>query len=150
GVRPFAILAEADLTGLAVPELRPDLSVSPTASLSMSATGSLEKLDVLVTGSGAGLKGRAEAQLQPYAPFVVAGLSISAEGFNPRLFYPTAPAASLIVETELRGNAARQLEGDLTVRNGIPKPLDQGGLPLLQLEAHPVLSMEELRLDGLA
>lgn len=150
GVRPFAILAEADLTGLAVPELRPDLSVSPTASLSMSATGSLEKLDVLVTGSGAGLKGRAEAQLQPYAPFVVAGLSISAEGFNPRLFSPTAPAASLIVETELRGNAARQLEGDLTVRNGIPKPLDQGGLPLLQLEAHPVLSMEELRLDGLA
>lgn len=149
GMRPFAVLAEARLAGMAVPELRPDLSVSQTASLSMNATGSLEKLDVAMTGSGAGLKGRVEAQLQPYAPFVVAGLSISAEGFNPRLFSPTAPAAGLTLEADLRGNATGQLEGDLAVRNDIPKALDQGGVPLLQFKAHPVLSMEELRLDGL-
>lgn len=149
GVRPFAVLAEARLDGLAVPEPGPDLSLSPTSRLSMNVTGSLEQLHVAVAGSGAGLKGKVEAQLRPYAPFVVEGLSISAEGFNPRLFSRAAPAASLAMEADLRGNAAHQLEGDLTVRNGIPKALDQGGLPLLQLRAHPVLSTEQLRLDSL-
>ena len=145
GTRPFELSARMELAGLAIS----DAPGAPQAHISAMITGSLEQLDVTVKGDGAGLTGGGEAQLRPYAPFKVAGLRLSVNGLDPHIFSSDAPKASLALQADLRENAAGQLEGNLTGKNSASKPLDQGGLPLLEVRAHPVLSAELLQLDEL-
>src|SRR5690606_25900954 len=100
-------------------------------------------------GNGAGLSVKGDAQLHPYAPFIVAGLRLSASCLDPHVFSPAGPKASLALQTDLHENAAGQLEGSLIVKNSRPAALDQGGLPLLEMRAYPILSAQLLMLDHL-
>jgi translocation and assembly module TamB len=148
GVTPFTLLAQAKLAGVAIPVVT-ETSEALEAQISAIITGNLEQLDVKLEGNGAGLSAKGEAQLHPYAPFIVAGLRLSASGLDPHVFSPAAPKASLTLQTDLRENAAGQLEGSLIVKNSRPAALDQGGLPLLEMRAHPILSAQLLQLDDL-
>lgn len=145
GVRPFDLSARIELAGLALS----DAPGAPQAHISGIIFGSLAQLDVRASGDGAGLTGGGEAQLRPYAPFKVARLRLSVKGLDPHVFSSDAPKASLALQADLSENAAGQLEGNLTGKNSAAAPLDQGGLPLLEVSAHPILSAELFQLDQL-
>ncbi|MBA4143041.1 MAG: translocation/assembly module TamB domain-containing protein [Nitrosospira sp.] len=145
GIRPFVLSADTELTGLAIS----DDPGAPRARVSAVFSGILEQVDVRVEGSGAGLTGNGEARLRPYAPLKIAELRIAANGLDPHVFSPRAPQANLALQADLRENGAGQLEGSLVGHNRAPQPVDQGGLPLLEVRAHPVLSAELIRLDDL-
>ncbi|MEO8991419.1 MAG: translocation/assembly module TamB domain-containing protein, partial [Nitrosospira sp.] len=147
GTRPFDLHAEAELAEL----VNSDFPVLETSGSRISAIvkGNLERLDMTATGSGAGLTGQGEAQLQPYGPVFITGLSLSVSGLDPHVFSADAPTASLTVQANLREVVSGQLEGSVSVENSAPKPLDQGGLPVLQARAQPILSAELLQLNDL-
>ncbi|MEO6563982.1 MAG: hypothetical protein ABIN99_13220, partial [Nitrosospira sp.] len=142
-IRPFELDARMEVAGLAVSDAVPE------ARISAIVTGDLEQIQVTAEGNGAGLMGKGEAQLRPFAPIKIAGLHLAVNGLNPQVFAPGAPKANIMLEADLRENADGQLEGSLTGENSIPMPLDQGGLPLLEVSAQPVLSSAWLRLDAL-
>lgn len=152
GVTPFDLRADAKLAGVSIPVPSQTPGASPQtleARISTAITGNLEQLDVALEGNGAGLMGKGEAQLRPYTPFIVAGLRLSVSGLDPHVFSPDAPKASLSLQADLRENDAGQLEGDMRAKNNAAAALDRGGLPLLEMRAHPILSAELLQLDDL-
>ncbi|WP_213537289.1 translocation/assembly module TamB domain-containing protein [Nitrosospira sp. NRS527] len=147
GIRPFDLHAEAELAELA----NSDFPALQTTGSRISAIikGNLERLDMTAKGSGAGLTGQGEAQLQPYGPVFIAGLSLSVSGLDPHVFSAGAPTASLTVQANLHEVVAGQLEGSVSVENSAPKTLDQGGLPMLQARAQPIVSAELLQFNDL-
>lgn len=146
GTRPFALQAQADLAGLAnFTGLE-----AQAAHISATASGNLMQLTINAQGSGAGLTGKGEAQLTPYAAFPLAALHLQVSGLNPRAFSADAPQANLTLNADLRGNADGRLEGNMTAKNISPAPNDRGGLPLLEARAHTTLSADLLQFDNLA
>lgn len=146
GTRPFALQAQADLAGLSNftgLEAR-------EAHISATASGNLMQLTINAEGGGAGLTGKGEAQLTPYAAFPLAALRLQVSGLNPRAFSPEAPQANLTLNADLRGNAGGRLEGNMTAKNISPAPIDRGGLPLLEARTHATLSADLLQFDKLA
>lgn len=139
GVRPFALQAGATLAGHG----------SPQARIAASASGKLEHITLKVQGSGAGLSGQGEAQMQPFAAFPLAALALSVNGLDPRAFSLDAPQASLALQAELRQNASGNLEGKVSAKNSAAAPLDRGGLPLLETRAHATISADKLQFDDL-
>ncbi len=139
GARPFALQAQAALAGHG----------SPQARIAASASGKLEYFTLKAQGSGAGLSGQGEAQLQPFAAFPLAALALSVKGLDPHAFSPDAPQASLALQAELRQNAAGKLEGNVTVKNSAPAPLDRDGLPLLEAHARATISADNVQFDAM-
>jgi translocation and assembly module TamB len=147
GTKPFDLHAEAELAELANSGF-PALETTGSR-ISAIVKGNLERVDITAKGSGAGLAGQGEAQLQPYGPVFIAGLSLSVSGLDPHVFSAGAPAASLMIQADLHEAVAGQIEGSISVENSAPKPLDQGGLPVLQARAQTILSAELLQLNDL-
>ena len=147
GTRPFDLHAEAELAEF----VNFDFPTIETSGSRISAMmkGNLERLHITAKGSGGGLTGQGEAQLQPYGPVFIAGLSLSVSGLDPHVFSADAPAASLTVQANLHEVAAGQLAGSIFVENNAPKPLNQGGLPVVQARAQPILSAELLQFNDL-
>ena len=145
GIKPFGLSARMALEGLAIP----GLPLAQQSRLSAIIVGNLAQLEIRASGEGGGLTGKAQAQLQPYNPLKVARLSMALNGLDPHVFSPAAPEARLELRADLRENAAGQLEGRLTGKNRASKPLDQGGLPLIEVEADTLISPELLQLDEL-
>lgn len=144
GIRPFALQAQGELTGVG------DLAGLEAALISVSVAGDLQRLTVSAQGKGAGLAGSGEARLTPYGDFPLAALRLQVSGLDPRAFSPTAPHADLALQADLRGNADGRLEGEVSAKNLIPAPLDRGGLPLLGGQARATLSADLLKFDRLA
>jgi len=145
GTKPFGLSARMELEGLAVPSA----PQAQQSRLSGVVIGSLAQLEIRASGEGGGLTGEARAQLRPYDPLKVARLSMAVNGLDPHVFSPAAPEARLDLQADLRENAAGQLEGRLSGKNRASKPLDQGGLPLIEMEADTLISPELLQLDEL-
>ena len=145
GTKPFGLSARMELEGLAVPSA----PQAQQSRLSGVVLGSLAQLEIRASGEGGGLTGEARAQLRPYDPLKVARLSMAVNGLDPHVFSPAAPEAKLDLQADLRENAAGQLKGRLTGKNRASKPLDQGGLPLIEMEADTLISPESLQLDEL-
>ncbi len=145
GIKPFGLSGRMALEGIAIP----GLPLAQQSRLSGIIVGNLAQLEIRASGEGGGLTGKAQAQLQPYNPLKVARLSMALNGLDPHVFSPAAPEARLDLQADLRENAAGQLEGRLTGRNRASKPLDQGGLPLIEVEADTLISPELLQLDEL-
>lgn len=85
--------------------------------------------------------------LQPFASFPVAALNLSIDGFNPHLFSPDAPSANLLLSADLHENHEEQLVGNLLIKNKLTKTLDQGGLPLHEINTHLKLTNDSLQFD---
>ena len=145
GTAPFGLSAHMELEGLAVP--------SPTQAqqsrISAIVGGSLAQLEITARGEGGGLTGEAQAELRPYDPLKVVRLSMAVNGLDPHVFSPAAPEARLDLQASLREKSAGQLEGRLSGRNGASRPLDQGGLPLVEVAADTLISAELVQLDDL-
>lgn len=145
GTAPFALNARMQLEGLTVPG-------EPQAQQSRISTivrGSLAQLEIRANGEGGGLTGEAQAQLRPYDPLKVARLLMTVNGLDPHVFSPDAPHARLDLQADLRENIVGQLEGRLTGKNRTSRPIDQGGLPLLEIGADTLFSTELLQFDDL-
>ena len=114
GTRPFDLHAEAELAEF----VNFDFPTIETSGSRISAIikGNLERLHITAKGSGGGLTGQGEAQLQPYGPVFIAGLGLSVSGLDPHVFSADAPAASLTVQANLHEVAAGQLAGSIFVR----------------------------------
>jgi len=140
GAQPFLLQVRAALAGHG----------SPQARIAASASGKLEQLTLKAQGSGAGLSGQGEVQLQPFAAFPLVALALSVNGLDPHAFSPNAPQASLALQAELRQNAAGKLEGNVTAKNNTPAPLDRDGLPLLEAHAHATISADNVQFDALS
>lgn len=136
---PFALQAQGTLAGYGTPQAR----------IAASASGKLDHFTLKAQGSGAGLSGQGEAQLQPFAAFPLAALALSVKGLDPHAFSPDAPQASIALQAELSRNAAGKLEGNVTAKNSAPAPLDRDGLPLLEAHAHAMISADNVQLDAL-
>jgi translocation and assembly module TamB len=145
GSRPFALQAKAELIGLT----DHTESVVQDAHLSAIVNGNLEQLSINMTGSGAGLSAKGEAQLRPLSPFALTTLRFQIDGFNPRTFSPAAPQARLLLLADLSSNADGQLNGNVTAKNTMPAPLNRDGLPLLEARAHVTLSAKLVQFDQL-
>lgn len=141
GSRPFALQAQGELAGVGGPD---------AARISASVAGDLQQLAVSAQGKGAGLAGSGEARLTPYGDYPLAALRLQVSGLDPRAFAPAAPHADLALQAELRGNADGRLEGEVSVKNLIPAPLDRGGLPLLGGQARATFSADLLKFGRLA
>lgn len=139
GARPFALQAQGTLAGRG----------SPQARIAASASGKLEHFTLTAQGSGAGLSGQGEAQMQPFAAFPLAALALSVKGLDPHAFSPDAPRANFDLQAELHQNAAGKLEGNVTAKNSAPAPLDRDGLPLLEAQARATISADNVQLDAL-
>jgi translocation and assembly module TamB len=139
GIPPFALQAQGMLAGYG----------SPQARIAASASGKLEHFTLKAQGSGAGLSGQGEAQLQPFAAFPLAALALSVKGLDPHAFSPDAPQASIALQAELSWNVAGKLEGNVTAKNSAPAPLDRDGLPLLEAQARATISADSMQLDAL-
>ncbi len=146
GIRPFVLQAQADLAGLAN---FAGLDAKD-AHIKAAVSGTLAQLAIKATGSGAGLTGQADVLLTPYAAFPLANLHLQANGLNPRAFSLKLPKADLTLQADLRGNAAGELAGDLTVNNLFAAPFDREGLPLQNAHTRVTLSPDLLKLDNLA
>lgn len=144
GVRPFALQAQGELSGVA------GLAGSDVAQIALGVDGNLQQLTVSAQGKGAGLAGSGEARLTPYGDYPLAALRLQVSGLDPRAFAPAAPHADLALQADLRGNADGRLEGEVSAKNRIPAPLDRGGLPLLGGQARATLSADLLKFDRLA
>jgi translocation and assembly module TamB len=139
GVRPFALQAQGTLAGRG----------SPQARIVASASGKLERFTLTVQGSGAGLSGQGEAQVQPFVAFPLAALALSVKGLDPNAFSPDAPQANIALQAELSRNSAGKLEGNVTAKNSAPAPLDRDGLPLLEARTRATISADNVQLDAL-
>ncbi|WON74349.1 translocation/assembly module TamB domain-containing protein [Nitrosospira sp. Is2] len=145
GTEPFSLSARMELEGLALP----GATQAQQSRISAIVRGSLGQLDVRAGGEGGGLTGEAQAQLRPYDPLKIARLRMAVNGLDPHAFSPAAPEARLDLEADLRENTAGELEGRLSGKNRGARPLDQGGLPLLEMDADALISAELLQLDDL-
>jgi translocation and assembly module TamB len=145
GTAPFGLCARMELEGLAVP----GAPQAQQSRISAIVSGSLGQLEIRANGDGGGLTGEAQAQLRPYDPLKVARLLVAVNGLDPHVFSPDAPQARLDLQADLRENTAGQLEGHLTGKNRASGPLDQGSLPLLEVDADALFSAELLQLDDL-
>lgn len=154
GEKPFPLEGHVTLAGIDIPRVKVQqpsgtLTEKSEARISAILGGDLARIDVKIEGQGAGLAGKGDAKLRPFAPFAVAGLRLSLSGLDPHVFSATAPQARLELQADLNEKMAGQLEGTLTVKNSKPAALDAGGFPVLEARADSILSAEVLQFHDL-
>lgn len=121
----------------------------PEASVSINLIGNLEEIDGTLTGMSAGAQGKGEFVVRPFATMPLAKLQLSLDKLNPQAFLVDMPKANLSIDAHLLENTAGKLQGGMIIKNGLALPLDQDGLPVMEVRAQPSISMEEIQLDGI-
>jgi translocation and assembly module TamB len=146
GTKPFNLAAKAKFSGLTrLAEMQ-----LPASSILANISGDLTQLNAKIVADGKVLKGVGDITLRPFAPFPVAALRVLIEDLNPQTFSPDVPAANISLQADLRGNAADELAGNVTIKNSNAAALDQGGLPLHEVNANLTLSPDLLQLEDLS
>lgn len=143
--RPFDLSAQATLLGW-LPSSETDTS---EAAISIDLTGNLEEINGTLTGMSAGAQGKGEFIARPFATMPLAALHLAIDKLNPQAFLSGLPQAALSIHTNLNEDPAGKLHGSFIVKNSIPKPLDQNGLPVIEIHARPSISMDEIQLDDM-
>ncbi len=146
-VAPFALQATALLSG------RYEADDYRFAAV---AFGTLARTRVALAAGGANVRGEGEATLTAFDTVPFVALKAKFSGIDPARLLPGAPRARLDVEADLRpqpaGPAQLSLAGRVLMRNAMPGPADQDGLPLTQLRSDlrwtaGRLDLSELRVD---
>ncbi len=122
GAAPFPLQLDAELRG--------QLEARPLA-LKLTANGPLAELAVSVNAL-AGIDGRADLRLTPFAAMPFAAADIRLTGIDPAAWHPQLPAARIDLNIALKPEK-EGVSAHFQLENQRPAPLDRGGLPLAAL-----------------
>lgn len=143
--KPFDLNAHATLLSL----LPSQQTETVEAAISIELTGDLEEIKGTVTGMSAGTQGKGDFVLRPFATMPLAALHLSIDKMNPSAFSADMPKANLSIHTDLVEDSTGKLQGNMVIKNSLPLPLDQKGLPLIEVRARPSISMDEIEFDDI-
>lgn len=109
----------------------------------LNATGSLQRLDLLLTATGQDVdkpernqRLDAKATVHPFDATVIEKITASAERFNPKEWFNAAPSALLDLDVKLEPNADFTASaGRLQMLNHAPLAWQRGGIPVQSLLA---------------
>ncbi|MCR2745097.1 translocation/assembly module TamB domain-containing protein [Limnobacter parvus] len=115
------------------------------------AQGSVERLELTLNALGQNLErnevsqsAEAQAVLTLFKPSLLETVTVFASSFNPAQWLEGAPRASLTVNAKVLPNADfTQSVGELSVRNALPMPVQEGGLPLMNLKSRFELALKD-------
>lgn len=127
---PYPLKAELRATHVGLPTKAP---ASNTATL--RASGSLR--DVALTGALQMdvASAQLQARLTPFDATLLRSARLTSSALDPAAFDASLPHAALDVHLDLGPSSAQRLQGQLSVRNALPGPIDQHRLPLHSLQA---------------
>ncbi len=143
--KPFDLDVQATLLGSL-----PLTETAPTeADISINLTGNLEEIKGTLTGMSKDAQGKGDFVLHPFAAMPLAALHLSIDKLNPSTFLADMPKANLSIYTDLLEDSVGKLQGNIIIKNGLPLPLDQNGLPIIEIRTQPSISMDEIQLDDI-
>lgn len=142
--RPFNLSLRASLDRLHTSSV-----AAPEGMVSIVLDGNLEEIQGKIAGTSAGAKGSGTFIARPFATMPLAALHLSIDELNPQTFLADLPKADLSIATALTEAVTGKLAGSVIIKNKLPQPLDQKGLPVTEIRAHPAITMEEIQLDEL-
>jgi translocation and assembly module TamB len=117
------------------------------AAVRVLASGTLEDVAADLTVLSHGAEAVGSAQLRPFAPQVVAAVTLIAEGIDPAAFDASLPRADLRATLDGAQTAAALLAGTLQARNAAPGFVADGAAPLQTLAARFRVEGETLVLE---
>ena len=154
---PFAALAlEAQLeAGEQPPRLALDGTVQGQQGehafdFDYRARGDLERLELQLEGTGAGVRAEANVVASPFAAAPVRAVQLVAREIDPSRFAAGAPFAELEARVELTApdDGEWRLAGPVQVVNVEPGSLDRNALPLVSVDAQLDWSPEVTRVEA--
>lgn len=128
GELPFALSARGTLVGV---------HDDRDYDIAYTATGNLLELQLLLEARGIGLSGDAALDLAPFEHVPLRRLRAAIGEIDPSAFVAGAPHGALTVTAELVSESRDEwrLTGPLRIDNHAPGTVDQGGIPLVSLDA---------------
>jgi translocation and assembly module TamB len=139
GAAPLQLAASARLSGQF--EQRP-------MALALTASGPLEKIDLQAIAE-AGLSGRADVVLTPFAPAAFASARLALDEIDPAAWQSGAPQAQLSLRADLLPQG-HGVAGRFRLDNRQPGKIDLQRLPLIALSGHLDWQGERAKLDALS
>lgn len=123
------------------------------ARIRVQLSGTLERIDAVVSASVADIPVSAKALLTPFGEQPLQALDAQAGPADLSSLQPGWPGTALTLELSGKANGAEPLAGRLALRNTQPGPLDAQRLPLATLDARfatdfASLSLHDLRITG--
>ncbi|SFI89226.1 translocation/assembly module TamB domain-containing protein [Nitrosomonas sp. Nm34] len=143
--KPFDLEAQATLLGL----LPLAETASTEADIFIHLTGSLEEIKGTLTGMSKDTQGKGNFVLHPFAAMPLAALHLSIDKLNPSTFLADLPKANLSIYTDLLEDSVGKLQGNIVIKNDLPLPLDQHGLPIVEIRTQPLISLDEIQFDDI-
>ncbi|MDV6345685.1 translocation/assembly module TamB domain-containing protein [Nitrosomonas sp. Is37] len=143
--KPFDLSAHATLLSR-LPSTQIDTA---EAAISIELTGNLEEIKGTVTGKSVNAQGKGDFVLHPLATMPLATLHLTIDKMDPSAFLADMPKANLSIHTDLIEDSAGKLQGSMAIKNSLPLPLDQNGLPIIEVRARSLISMDEIQFDDI-
>ncbi len=137
---PGAISASASFD---IPETR------YPASVRVRLGGTLERIELALSGSVAGIPLSAKALVTPFAQRPLQALDAQAGPADLKALDTQWPQTALSLELSGKASAAAALEGTLAARNAQPGPLDAARIPVAAADARFLTDFKSLQLREL-
>jgi translocation and assembly module TamB len=121
--------------------------------VSLQVSGTLERLEAMVSATAAEVPISAKLLLAPFAERPLQALEARAGPADLSTLQPDWPRTALALELHGKAGTADALAGTLALRNALPGPLDRQRAPLATLDARfrtdfASLALDELRITG--
>ena len=115
-----------------------------------SLDGTLEHIGVTLNATGYAASLVGSAQVQPFAQPIIDRVNVRARGVDPNQVRSDLPHAR--IDGEVTGALAPdgRFNGEFSVRNQLPGPLDQARVPLHSLSARLQAGVSDARIDAIA
>ncbi|SDX86826.1 translocation/assembly module TamB domain-containing protein [Nitrosomonas sp. Nm33] len=143
--KPFDLSAHATLLSW-LPSTQIDAAET---AISIELTGNLKEIKGTVTGKSVNAQGKGDFVLHPFATMPLATLHLTIDKMDPSAFLADMPKANLSIHTDLIEDSAGKLQGNMVIKNSLPLPLDQNGLPMIEVRARSSISMDEIQFDDI-
>lgn len=143
GIAPFITDGQFQLT---------DTSAAYPFSINGKFTGPLRQLHLSAKGDGTAANTQADLLIDYFAPHAYQMLRqgrLTLNGFDPSRWSSNWPHAQLDLALNLQGIGADSADGQLTLINHRPGPLNAQQIPLSRIESRLKLLGETLQLDAL-
>ena len=127
---PYALQATLNATHVGLPG-----KAAARDAAMLQASGSLRDITLGGTLHMDAASARLQARLTPFDATPLRSAQLRSTALDPAAFNPALPRAALDVQFDLGPSSAQRLQGQLSVRNTQPGPIDQRRLPLRSLQA---------------